>query len=170
MEDHETPPKHVMENGGLLSQIDTSEQMLLYANAQNLAARWNNIIVAAKTGDQQLRWMRESGVFGDNFHITFRLPDGTEMTFNDLRDGPKEFYNGFVNSLKKRRENAATNVEIIEFLSDGLRFRFRYFIFMNETLSLTGDSECVMRNVNGRHQLVSADILVGLFNTEHAEW
>ena len=161
-------PLRQVKNGNLLPQIETHEQMLLYVNAQNLAARWNNIIVAAKTGDQQLKWMRESGVFAENFQIKFRLPDRTELTFNDLNEGPKEFYNGFVNPLKKRRVNAVTNVEVIEFLSDGLKFRFRYFIFMDETLSLTGDSECVMRKVNGRYRLVSAEIQVGLLNTKHA--
>jgi len=32
-------------------------------NAQNLVDTWNNIIIQAKTGDEQLKLMRESGIF-----------------------------------------------------------------------------------------------------------
>jgi len=42
---------------------------LLYLNAQNLVDTWNNIIIQAKTGDEQLKLMRESGIFADENDI-----------------------------------------------------------------------------------------------------
>lgn len=96
--------------------ITTPDQALLYMNAQNLVDAWNNIIIQAKTGDEQLKLMRESGVFADDVKLTFNFEE-QKLVLNGL-DAPEthEFYNGFVNSLKKNRYNIASNVEAVELL------------------------------------------------------
>lgn len=58
-----SPALHAAEK---FSPIQNTEQAILYLNAQNLVDTWNNIIIQAKTGDEQLKLMRESGVFADD--------------------------------------------------------------------------------------------------------
>ena len=40
--------------------IANTDQLLLYMNAQNLVDHWNNLVIRAKQGDEQLQMMRES--------------------------------------------------------------------------------------------------------------
>ncbi len=162
------PLGHVSEAGTPWAQIETPDQAVVYANAQNLVARWNNVIIFADTGDEQLQIMRESGVFADDVELKFILPDGTVLAYDNLAAGPRDFYNSFVNDLKKGRFNTAANVEALEFLGDGLRFRFRHSIFMGETFSLGGHNEIVMRRVDGRFVVTEATIHVLHFDIQHA--
>lgn len=85
---------HVQPDGQLWAAITTAEQAVLYANAQNLVGRWNNIITAAGSGEEQLAWMRASGVFADDIALTFVMHDGPirgftlfELTYDPARYG-----------------------------------------------------------------------------------
>ncbi len=162
------PLGHVSEGGTPWAQIETPEQAVVFANAQNLVARWNNIIIFTETGEEQLELMRESGVFADDVSLQFNLPDGSILGYSDLSEGPREFYNSFVNGLKKNRFNTATSVEVLEFLHNGLRFRFRHAIFMDDKFSLGGHNEVVMRFVDGRFVVTAATIHVRHFDIDHA--
>lgn len=95
------------------AQIENSSHALLYLNAVVLASRWNNMVVYAKRGDEQLALMAKSGVFSKDVRLSFDFGN-EKLSFRSLSD-PKaiEFYNGFVNSLKKSRFNFAANVEPI---------------------------------------------------------
>lgn len=150
------------------SFIENAEQALLYLNAQNLVDRWNNIIIKAKTGDEQLKMMRESGVFADNVKLTFDFGE-KKYEFNNLY-GPetRDFYNSFVNSFKKKRYNLASNVEVVDFSEDSLRFNFKHWIFFNDTLSVVGDNQAVMKRENDRYFITAADIHVIYSDTAHA--
>jgi len=96
-------------------------------NAQNLVDTWNNIIIQAKTGDEQLKLMRESGIFADDVKLTFEFDD-RQIVMNGHSPEAHQFYNGFVNGLKQRY-NIASNVEAVEFGKDSLRFNFKHWIF-----------------------------------------
>ncbi len=77
------------------TSIQNTDQLLLYANAQNLVDHWNNLVIRAKTGDEQLQMMRESGVFADDVKLTFDLGD-KKYKFNSLSDPQAiQFYNSF---------------------------------------------------------------------------
>jgi hypothetical protein len=138
------------------SAIATSKQALMYLNAQNLVNTWNNIIIQAKTGDEQLQLMRQSGVFADDVELTFDFNE-PKIVINGL-DSPeaKEFYNGFVNKLKKNRYNIATNVEAVEFGKDSLRFNFKHWIFFNDKVSVVGEDQAVIQQIGDRYQITSA--------------
>ncbi len=138
------------------SAISTSEQALMYLNAQNLVNTWNNIIIQAKTGDEQLQLMRQSGVFANDVKLTFDFNE-PKIVINGL-DSPeaKEFYNGFVNKLKKNRYNIATNVEAVEFGKDSLRFNFKHWIFFNDKVSVVGEDQAVLKRIGDRYQITSA--------------
>lgn len=43
------------------TSIQNTDQLLLYANAQNLVDHWNNLVIRAKTGEQQLQMTRDEG-------------------------------------------------------------------------------------------------------------
>ena len=136
--------------------ITTPDQTLMYLNAQNLVNTWNNIIIQAKTGDEQLQLMRQSGVFADDVELTFDFNE-PKIVINGL-DSPeaKEFYNGFVNKLEKNRYNIATNVEAVEFGKDSLRFNFKHWIFFNDKVSVVGEDQAVLKRIGDRYQLTSA--------------
>lgn len=148
--------------------ITTPDQVLLYMNAQNLVDAWNNIIIQAKTGDEQLKLMRESGVFADDVKLTFNFEE-QKLVLNGL-DAPEthEFYNGFVNSLKKNRYNIASNVEAVEFGKDSLRFNFKHWIYFNDRLSLVGENQAVIERNGSNYQIESADVRVIYFDVAHA--
>jgi len=82
--------------------------------------------------------------------LTFEFDD-RQIVMNGL-DSPEahQFYNGFVNGLKKQRYNIASNVEAVEFGKDSLRFNFKHWIFFNERLSLVGENQVVMQG-EGNH-------------------
>jgi hypothetical protein len=143
-------------NSEPLSAIATPEQALMYLNAQNLVNTWNNIIIQAKTGDEQLQLMRQSGVFADDVELTFDFNE-PKIVINGL-DSPeaKEFYNGFVNKLKKNRYNIATNVEAVQFNKDSLRFNFKHWIFFNDKVSVVGEDQAVIKQSGDRYQITSA--------------
>jgi hypothetical protein len=138
------------------SAIATQKQALIYLNAQNLVNTWNNIIIQAKTGDEQLKLMRQSGVFADDVELTFDF-NQPKIVINGLNSPEaKEFYNGFVNKLKKNRYNIATNVEAVEFGKDSLRFNFKHWIFFNDKVSLVGEDQAVIKQIGDRYQITSA--------------
>jgi len=160
------PPGHRDASGRPWPDLDTAAHMRLYLNAQNLVARWNNIIVAASSGDEQLQWMRESGIFADDVRLVFAAPGGETLSFTGLQE-PRDFYAGFVDPLKKQRLNVAANVEVLAFYDHGLRFRFRHFILMGGRVSLCGYNEVVMRE-RDRFVIEEATINVVLWDTDHA--
>ena len=145
-----------LHNSEPLSAIATPEQGLMYLNAQNLVNTWNNIIIQAKTGDEQLELMSKSGVFADDVELTFDFGE-PKIVINGL-DSPeaKEFYNGFVNKLKKNRYNIATNVEAVEFGKDSLRFNYKHWIFFNDKASVVGEDQGVIERIGDRYQITSA--------------
>ena len=147
--------------------ITTNEQMIWYLNAQNLVSTWNNFIIFAKTGKEQLMKMRDSGIFAKDVKLIFDLGEEV-LEFNGLIPEPLEFYTKFVDGLKKQRYNIASNVEVVEFANEYLRFNFRHGIFMGDTLSFVGDNQCVMRKKDDKFYIESAHIMVLLFNTSHA--
>ncbi|BAZ13937.1 hypothetical protein NIES4071_57770 [Calothrix sp. NIES-4071] len=160
-----TPQLHTAER---YSAIQTPEQALLYLNAQNLVDTWNNIIIQAKTGDEQLKFMRESGVFADDVKLTFDFAN-QKLELNGLSsEKTRDFYNGFVNSLKKNRYNIASNVEAVEFGKDSLRFNFKHWIFFNDRLSLVGENQAVMKRENGNYRIQGADVRVIYLDVDHA--
>jgi hypothetical protein len=149
-----------------MNAIATLEQALLFANAQMLVNRWNNIVILADTGEKQLEMMKASGVFAEDLQLVFDFGD-QKMSFSSL-DEPKEFYNSFVNGLKKKRYNLASNVEPIEFADSELKFRFKHWMFFGDKLSLVGDNECVMRMQDGSCFITSALIRAIHFDAQHA--
>lgn len=111
--------------------------------------------------------MRESGVFADDVKLTFDF--GTQKLILNGLDAPEthEFYNGFVNSLKKKRYNVASNVEAVEFGKDSLRFNFKHWIYFNDRLSVVGEDQAVMKREGDRYRIASADIRVIYFDVAH---
>jgi hypothetical protein len=159
------PKLHVEEKHVSIKNLD---EALMYINAQNLVDTWNNIIIQAKTGNEQLKLMRESGVFADDVKLTFDFGD-TKYALKNLKDSEtQKFYNGFVNSLKKNRYNIASNIEAVKFSKDSLRFNFKHWIFLNDKLSVVGEDQAVMKREGDRYLLTSADIRVVYFDVAHA--
>ena len=142
------------------------DEVLLQANAQNLVNRWNNIIIETQTGTEQLAAMRASGIFADDIELVFDF-GAEKRTYHDLTS-PEDFYNSFINPLKKPRYNLASNVEVLAFGEGSLRFRFKHWIFFGDKLSLVGDNECTMVKDSERYYLTRAYIRVIHFDTEHA--
>ncbi len=146
--------------------ITSTEQMMWYVNAQNLINEWNNIIVDAKTGEEQLKTMDESGVFAKDIKLTFNF-GGELMNFTGLTDEPLSFYSNFVDPLKKKRTNIASNPEVVEFGNDFLILNFKHFIFFDETLSLVGQNQLRIERKGSRYFISKAYIEVRLANLEH---
>ena len=160
---------HTTPEGAPLAQIDTVDQAIAYANVQNLAGRWNTIITRAISGDDQLRIMRESGVFADDFTIIFNLPDGARLAYQGLNTQEiRDFYNPILNGLKKPRANMVSNVEILAFEEEQIRARFRYVAFFGERYSLGGVNEITVQQREGRYQITRSEIFVERFDTDHA--
>jgi len=147
--------------------IANSDQLLLYMNAQNLVDHWNNLVIRAKQGDEQLQMMRESGVFADDFKLTFDLGD-KKYEFGLSDPEAVQFYNGFVNGLKKYRYNVASNVEAVEFGKDSLTFNFKHWIYFNDKLAVVGDNQAHMTRKNGKSSLDSAYLRLIRFDTAGA--
>ncbi len=149
--------------------IKTAEQALLYVNAQNVVNTWNNIVIRAKTGDEQMKLMKESGVFADDVKLRFNFGDGQNFEFTGF-DSPEihRFFNGFINQLKKERYNVASNVEAVEFEPDSIRFNFKNWVFFNERLSMVGEDQAVMKREDERYQIKSADVRFVYFDVGHA--
>ncbi len=150
------------------TSIQNTDQLLLYANAQNLVDHWNNLVIRAKTGEQQLQMMRESGVFADDVKLTFDLGD-KKYKFNSLSDPQAlQFYNSFVNGLKKYRYNVASNVEAVEFGKDSLLFNFKHLIYFNDQLGVFSDNQVHMTRDKGRSFINSAYLRLIRFDTTGA--
>lgn len=161
-------PKALNLNNNNHMSIENTDQGLLYMNAQNLVNHWNNLVIRAKTGEEQLKMMRESGVFADEVKLTFDLGD-QKYELNGLSSPEAiEFYNNFVNGLKKYRYNVASNVEAVDFGKDSLRFNFKHWIFFNDRLSVVGDNQAMMKRENGRYFIDSAYLRLAYFDTKHA--
>jgi hypothetical protein len=147
--------------------IANTDQLLLYMNAQNLVDHWNNLVIRAKQGEEQLQMMRESGVFADDFKLTFDLGD-KKYEFGLSDPEAVQFYNSFVNGLKKYRYNVASNVEAIEFGKDSLTFNFKHWIYFNDKLAVVGDNQAHMTRKNGKSSLDSAYLRLIRFDTAGA--
>ncbi|MEL6778262.1 MAG: hypothetical protein AAFO06_13490 [Cyanobacteria bacterium J06597_16] len=156
---------HVTAGGSPLPQIETTAQSLLFANAQNLVARWQNIVTRATTGAQQLTWMQESGIFAEDVRLTFNFPDGQTRTLVGINQDSQTIYNSFVNGIMPNRANLATNVEVVEFFQNALHFRFRYVIIAKNNIPLIGDHEAVMLRQNGRYVITDTNVAILLNNT-----
>jgi hypothetical protein len=107
--------------------IQNTDQLLLYANAQNLVDHWNNLVIRAKTGKEQLQMMRESGIFADDVKVTFDFGD-QKYEFTGLASPEADkFWGSFADGLKKYRYNLASNVEAVEFGKDSLLSLFNHY-------------------------------------------
>ncbi|MGL5805840.1 MAG: hypothetical protein ACRC11_10420 [Xenococcaceae cyanobacterium] len=150
------------------TSIQNTDELLLYANAQNLVDHWNNLVIRAKTGDEQLQMMRESGVFADDVKLTFDLGD-KKYKLNGLSDPQAiQFYNSLVNNLKKYRYNVASNVEAVEFGKDSLLFNFKHLIYFNDRLGVFSDNQVHMTTDKGRSFIDSAYLRLIRFDTTGA--
>jgi hypothetical protein len=147
--------------------IANTDQLLLYMNAQNLVDHWNNLVIRAEQGEEQLQMMRESGVFSDDFKLTFDLGD-KKYEFGLSDPEAVQFYNSFVNGLKKYRYNVASNVEVVEFEKDSLTFNFKHWIYFNDKLAVVGDDQAHMSRRNGKFSLDSAYLRLIRFDTAGA--
>lgn len=147
--------------------ITNSEQMIWFTNAQHLVNKWNNIIIHAKTGAEQLETMNTSGIFAQDVKLTFDFGNGQTVRTTGLTEEPLPFYSQFVDPLKKERFNIAANVDVVEFGEDYMRFNFKHSIFMGETLSLVGENQIIMRRKDDKFFITAAYIKVILNNTQH---
>lgn len=163
----ELPPALNTTNNPHVS-IQTPDQMLLYVNAQNLVDHWNNLVIRAKTGREQLQMMRESGVFADDVKGYFDFGD-KKYEFNGLSSPEADqFWGSFADGLKKYRYNLASNVEAVEFGKDSLLFNFKHWIFFNDKPAVIGDNQLHMKREKGRSFIDSAYVRVVRFDTAGA--
>lgn len=163
----ELPPTLNTTNNSHVS-MQNIDQMLLYVNAQNLVDHWNNLVIRAKTGKQQLQMMRESGVFADDVKITFDFGD-KKYEFTGLSSPEADqFWGSFADGLKQYRYNLASNVEAVEFGKDSLLFNFKHWIFLNDKPAVIGDNQLHMTREKERSFIDSAYIRVIRFDTAGA--
>jgi hypothetical protein len=163
----ELPPALNTTNNPNVS-IQNTDQLLLYANAQNLVDHWNNLVIRAKTGKEQLQMMRESGIFADDVKITFDFGD-QKYEFTGLASPEADqFWGGFVDGLKKYRYNLASNVEAVQFSKDSLLFNFKHWIFFDGNPAVIGDNQVHLKRENGRSFIDSAYLRVIRFDTTGA--
>jgi hypothetical protein len=144
--------------------IQNTDQLLLYANAQNLVDHWNNLVIRAKTGKEQLQMMRESGIFADDVKITFDLGDQKYEFAGLSSPEADQFWGGFVDGLKKYRYNLASNVEVVEFEKDSLLFNFKHWIFFDGNPAVIGDNQVHLKRENGRSFIDSAYLRIIRFD------
>lgn len=158
-----------LSDGGLLAQIETPEQAVIYANIQNLAARWNTIITNAETGQDLLDAMDESAVFVEGAAFAFNLPDGNVIAFQGLDDDvAKQFYGQFLEGMTKARHNVTSNIEIVRFTENGADARFRWLVFMGDRYSLGGIVQVSVEDVDGRYRFTDLTLNIQRFDTQHA--
>ncbi len=151
---------HVDAGGDPFPVIETAEQAVTFANVQTLVARWNNVIVQAGTGAEQLDLMRESGVFADDFRITFNVGAGEPIVLEGLdTDAARAFYGQVVDGVGARL-NLATNVEPLAFTEDGARARFKYLVFVDGAPSFGGTNEIEVGLRDGRPVIVASEIFL----------
>jgi hypothetical protein len=163
----ELPPALNTTNNPNVS-IQNTDQLLLYANAQNLVDHWNNLVIRAKTGKEQLQMMRESGIFADDVKITFDFGD-QKYEFTGLASPEADkFWGSFTDGLKKYRYNLASNVEAVEFGKDSLLFNFKHWIFFNDKPAVIGDNQVHLKREKGRSFIDSAYLRVVRFDTTGA--
>lgn len=163
------PTAAQLSDGTLLAQIETPEQAVIFANVQNLAARWNTIINGSETGQQILDAMSDSGVFVEGAPFTFNLPDGNVIGFVGLDDDvAKQFYGQFLEGMTKARHNVTSNIEIVQFTEAGADARFRWLVFMGERYSLGGIVQVSMEDVDGRYRFTDLTLNIQRFDTQHA--
>lgn len=159
------PIGHVNDDGAVFAEIETADQAIIYANLQNLAARWNNIVILADTGSEQLDLMRESGVFADDFTITFNLPTGGQQSLTGLdTDEARAFYDQVVNGVGQRL-NVSSNIEVLEFTADGARARFKYLSIVDGENAWGGENVVTIGQRNGRTVVTSSEIFLLIANT-----
>jgi hypothetical protein len=148
--------------------IQNTDQLLLYANAQNLVDHWNNLVIRAKTGKEQLQMMHESGIFADDVKITFDLGDQKYEFIGLASPEADAFWGGFADGLKKYRYNLASNVEAVEFGKDSLLFNFKHWIFFDDKPAVIGDNQVHLKREKGRSFIDSAYLRVVRFDTTGA--
>lgn len=164
-----SPGAAQLPNGGLLAQIETPAQAVIFANVQNLAARWNTIITGAETGQDILDAMAQSGVFAEGTPFTFNLPDGNVIGFVGLEDEvAKQFYGQFLDGMTKARHNVTSNIEVVQFTETGADARFRWLVFMGERYSLGGIVQVRMEDTGGRYRFTDLTLNIQRFDTQHA--
>lgn len=151
---------HVDDDGIPFPTIKTVEEAVTFANMQTLVARWNNVIVQAETGVEQLDLMRESGVFADDFRITFNVGTGEPIVLEGLdTDAARAFYGQVVDGVGARL-NLATNVEPLSFTEDGGRARFKYLVFVGGVPSFGGTNEIEVGVRDGRLVILASEIFL----------
>ncbi|MEX0280136.1 MAG: hypothetical protein AB3N13_02970 [Arenibacterium sp.] len=164
-----TPAAAQLSDGKLLAQIETPEQAVVFANIQNLAARWNTIITGAETGQDMLNAMSDSEVFARGTPFTFNLPDGNVIAFEGLDDPvAQQFYGQFLEGMTKTRHNVTSNVEIVQFTENGADARFRWLVFMGERYSLGGIVQASVEEIDGRYRFTALTLNIQRFDTGHA--
>lgn len=163
------PAAAQLSDGTPLAQIETPDQAVIFANVQNLAARWNTIITGTETGADMLNAMRDSAVFNDDTPFTFNLPDGNVIAFEGLDDPvARQFYGQFLEGMTKDRHNVTSNVEIVRFTENGAEARFRWLVFMGERYSLGGIVQASVENIEGRYRFTELTLNIQRFDTGHA--
>ncbi|MBP2831018.1 hypothetical protein J8281_02360 [Aquimarina sp. U1-2] len=159
--------RHIDETGKPFAQIETSEQGIIYNNLLNLAARWNNIVIFAETGSEQLKMMRESGVFADNFTITFNLPNGTKKSLTGLdNEAARAFYDQVVNEVgKSNRMNLSSNIEVLQFTKNGAKARFKYLVLIDGKNAWGGENVITIGKQKGRFVVETSEIFLLITDT-----
>lgn len=153
---------HVDADGAPFAVVATADQAVTYANLQNLVARWNNVVVQAETGAEQLGLMLESGVFADDFRITFNTGAGEPIVLEGLdNDAARAFYGQVVDGVGSRL-NLATNVELLGFTEDGATARFKYLAYVDGAASWGGTNEVEMGMRDGRPVMLTSEIFLSV--------
>ena len=160
---------HVDDTGVPFAQIETLEQSITYANLQNLVARWNNTVILAKTGEEQLKLMQESKMFADDFTIAFNLPNGSRQTLTGLNtEEATAFYNQVVNGLGQR-VNLSSNIEVLKFSENGAIARFKYLVLVDGQNTFGGENIITIEKRNGKVVVTNSEIHLLIANTPSLE-
>lgn len=146
-------------------QVDTSERLLLMANAQNLVSRWNNVLIGARSGREVIERFQAAGIFSDDVELHFDLGEH-KPRFRGLA-ATEAFYDGFFGGMTKPHFNWVGNVEALEFQPGELRFRFRHGLFLGGRLSLAGDNEAVLRRAKQGYRIAKVWVRVVHYDVAH---
>ncbi|NRA68692.1 MAG: hypothetical protein HRU19_29670 [Pseudobacteriovorax sp.] len=149
------------------SQIETKEQAILYANAQNLVSRWNNALIGVKTGKETKARLQSAQIFSPKVELNFDL-GAEKLSFKGL-DSTESFYDGFFRQIEPLHFNWVTNVETISFARNSINIRFRHGMLINGKLSLAGDNQATIEKVAGRYVITKVKVKIIHFDIAHAK-